>query len=210
MIGRHLIYFADPMCSWCWGFAPVIAAIGERYGNRLPVRLIMGGLRPGTSSPMDEASKASTRSHWEHVIKASGQPFDFAFFQREGFVYDTEPASRAVVIARRRSMRDGLAMLNRLQQAFYAQNRDVTDAGTLTAIAAELGFDAADFRAQFDHASAVKEAWIDMLFTQRAGVSGFPTLLASKGNGAPALLVTQGFQPGKSVLGTLEGWSTQN
>ena len=48
----HLVYFADPMCSWCWGFAPVINAIRGRYGERLPVRLIVGGLRPGTTEPM--------------------------------------------------------------------------------------------------------------------------------------------------------------
>ncbi|MDB5418474.1 MAG: dithiol-disulfide isomerase, partial [Phenylobacterium sp.] len=23
----HLIYFADPMCSWCYGFSPVIEEI---------------------------------------------------------------------------------------------------------------------------------------------------------------------------------------
>ena len=29
---RELIYFADPMCSWCYGFAPVISAI-ERVND---------------------------------------------------------------------------------------------------------------------------------------------------------------------------------
>jgi len=48
MADPHLIYFADPMCSWCWGFAPVIAQVRERYGEALPVRLVLGGLRPGT------------------------------------------------------------------------------------------------------------------------------------------------------------------
>ena len=41
----HLVYFADPMCSWCWGFSPVIEAISEQFGTSLPIRLIMGGLR---------------------------------------------------------------------------------------------------------------------------------------------------------------------
>jgi len=44
----HLLYVADPMCSWCWGFAPVIADICAAFGDRLPVRPVMGGLRPGT------------------------------------------------------------------------------------------------------------------------------------------------------------------
>lgn len=122
----HLVYFADPMCSWCWGFSPVIEAIRERYGESLPARLVMGGLRPGTRVPMDDASKASARSHWEHVHAASDQPFDFGFFGRKGFVYDTEPASRAVVLARRGGQARGFAYLRRVHAAFYAEDRDVT------------------------------------------------------------------------------------
>jgi putative protein-disulfide isomerase len=177
MNGPHLVYFADPMCSWCWGFSPVISAIGERFGKALPIRLVMGGLRPGTIKPMDEASKVSMRSHWEHVHQASGQPFDFDFFERETFVYDTEPASRAVVVTRRRSMHDGLAALRRIQAAFYGENRDVTAAATLTKIAGELGFEAAQFRAEFDAAAALNETQSDFALSRNAGITGFPTLI---------------------------------
>jgi putative protein-disulfide isomerase len=205
MISAHLIYFADPMCSWCWGFSPVITAISERYGNTLPIRLVMGGLRPGAVKPMDEASKASTRSHWEHVQKASGQPFDFAFFERESFVYDTEPASRAVVVARRRSMADALAMLRHVHTAFYASNQDVTDAATLTGIAGGIGFDPASFRAEFDGAAAVSETQSDFAIAQGAGIRGFPALVAGKGGDTYAL-ITQGFQPAERILPAVERW----
>ena len=29
-----MLYFADPMCSWCWGFNPVMARVREAYGER--------------------------------------------------------------------------------------------------------------------------------------------------------------------------------
>ena len=93
-----LIYFADPMCSWCWGFAPVIAAARVRYGETLPIRLVLGGLRPGTVEPMSRSARTELPTHWEHVREASGQPFNAeAFIARDGFVYDTDPAARAVV-----------------------------------------------------------------------------------------------------------------
>jgi len=206
MIGPHLVYFADPMCSWCWGFSPVITAIGERFSQTLPIRLVMGGLRPGTAKPTDETSKASTRSHWEHVRKASGQPFDFAFFERETFVYDTEPPSRAVVVARRRSMAGALAMLRRIHAAFYAGNRDVTATATLTGIAVELGFEAAEFRAEFDAVPAVKETRSDFALSRSAGISGFPTLIAGRGDGTSYDLITCGFQPAELILPALERW----
>jgi len=75
--------------------------VAARFGERLPIRLVLGGLRPGTVDPMDDAMRVSIRDHWTHVHEASGQPFDFDFFERERFVYDTEPACRAVVAARK-------------------------------------------------------------------------------------------------------------
>ena len=44
MADPHLIHFADPMCSREWGFAPVVEAIQQRFGDELPIRLMMGGL----------------------------------------------------------------------------------------------------------------------------------------------------------------------
>ena len=41
MDGPPLIYFADPMCSWCYGVSPVIEESRRIYGNALPVRVVM-------------------------------------------------------------------------------------------------------------------------------------------------------------------------
>ena len=64
---RHLIYFSDPMCSWCYGFAPVMDQVAERFGERLPIQLVMGGLRPGTDRPMTAEGRAEILAHWAHV-----------------------------------------------------------------------------------------------------------------------------------------------
>ena len=85
------------MCSWCYGFAPVIAALAERFEDRLPLQIVMGGLRAGNAEPMRAEDKDYIRGAWTQVDAATGQPFDMSFFDRESFVYDTEPACRAVV-----------------------------------------------------------------------------------------------------------------
>jgi putative protein-disulfide isomerase len=35
MSEHRFVYFADPVCSWCYGFSPVIAALAERFEGRL-------------------------------------------------------------------------------------------------------------------------------------------------------------------------------
>ena len=45
---KILWYIADPMCSWCWGFAPTIKEIRLNYSEKLKIKLVMGGLRSGS------------------------------------------------------------------------------------------------------------------------------------------------------------------
>jgi putative protein-disulfide isomerase len=206
MNGPHLVYVADPMCSWCWGFSPVVAAIRARFGDGLPIRPLMGGLRPETTRPMDAAAKQTTRSHWEHVHEASGQPFAFAFFDREGFVYDTDPAARAVVIVRRGGDDAALECLRLIQEAFYAGNRDVTDETVLADLAARAGAGSDAFLEAFHSEDAKQETWRDYGLSQRSGIAGFPTLLAGDGTGNSDSAVTRGYQPAERILPVLERW----
>ncbi len=202
----HLVYFADPMCSWCWGFAPTLARLRETFGADLPVRLIMGGLRPGVASAMTDAAKHEVRTHWEHVRDASGQPFDFGFFDRQSFVYDTDPAARAVVAMRRSDPEAALDFFTRVQKAFYADGRDVTSAAVLGDVAAEAGADREGFLADLASDAVTEETWRDYATSQRTGVRGFPTLAVGPNADGAHVWVTQGYQPAETLLGPLQAW----
>jgi putative protein-disulfide isomerase len=203
-MSKHFLYIADPMCSWCWGFSPVIERIAEEFGDRVPVRVMVGGLRPGTTEPMRDKDKEYVSNHWDHVHEASGQPFDFGFFDQEGFVYDTEPACRAVVTAR--SLDDGkvLGYLGELHRAFYADNRDSTDPGTLADIAEEYGYSRGEFELTFASPEIREETLADFNFARQCNVSGFPTLLAVE-NRKPQM-VTAGFQKWDVLAEPLAEW----
>jgi putative protein-disulfide isomerase len=196
------------MCSWCYGFAPVIERIAEHFGDRLPVRVMAGGLRAGNTRPMQEADKNYIRSAWRRVHQASGQPFDFTFFEREGFVYDTEPACRAVVAMRRRAPEQAVRFIGRISRAFYAEGRDTTALDVLADIAGEHGTDRAAFRAELDLPDVRNETFRDFLLAQELGVQGFPTLVAGP-TGEGYALVTSGFRPVDGLIEALETWHTK-
>jgi len=193
----RLLYFADPMCSWCYGFGPALARIHEQH-PKLPVVLVMGGLRAYNAALMDQAQKDLIRGHWEHVREASGQPFDFAFFAREGFVYDTEPACRAVVTARELEVQDTLGYFHALQNAFYAEGRDITQSDVLLDVAQSRGIERAAFATAFESDALRERTREDFLLTLRSGVEGFPTLALEKDDGA--WLVTGGYLPEEEVV----------
>ena len=95
----------------------------------------MGGLRPGTETPMTEAAKLELSGHWRHVTDATGLPFSSQGMAREGFIYDTDPAARAVVVVRREGEELAAAYLTLAQRAFYAEGRDVTTREVLAELA---------------------------------------------------------------------------
>lgn len=194
------------MCSWCYGFAPELERLRAALGERVGLRLYAGGLRPYTREPMDAARKAKTREHWTHVARASGRAFDQAFFEREGFVYDTEPASRAVVtlraLAPEAAHERALDYLHAIQRAFYAGNRDVTDEETLAALATAFGQEHETFLGQL-RSDAMKQAVReDFAAAARIGVTGFPTVLLETAK--QTYLVTQGYVSADELIAVLE------
>ena len=203
MSGKGLVYFADPMCSWCWGFAPVIAAIEEVFGDTLPIRLVMGGLRPGTAEAMAQSAKTELRGHWVHVTEASGQPFGPSGVDTDGFVYDTDPAARAVVAMRRRDPAKALAFLEAVQRSFYAGGLNVAHPAVLGELAAGFGEDASAFAADIATDAVKEETWRDYAISRGAGVSGFPTLILGPQADGTYAAVARGFQPTAQVLPVL-------
>lgn len=205
---REFLYFADPMCSWCYGFGPVVGALAKRFEGRLPVRVVMGGLRAGNTQPMRDKDRDYIRDAWKRVGEASGQPFDLGFFDRENFVYDTEPACRAVVTARHLAQDQALAMIAAVSRAFYAENRDVTQDDVLADVAAEQGFDREAFLALLTSAEARNSTFRDFMTAKEAGVEGFPLLAAGNGETGYAL-ITHGFRPLDGLPEAIEGWLAQ-
>lgn len=203
---KHLLYVADPMCSWCYGFSPVMAEIEDHFGERLPVQLMMGGLRAGNTTPMTDADKSKTAGHWTKVEQATALPFDFETMkQRDGWIYDTEPACRAVVTMRLLNPRVALGFMGRVQRAFYAEGRDTTKDSVLADVAGETGVDREMFFAELVSEEAKRETQRDFLAAQHAGIRGFPTLLAGDGTGN-YLMVTNGYRPLDGLPQALERW----
>lgn len=202
---REFIYFADPMCSWCYGFGPVMAALASQFADRLPLRVVMGGLRAGNTQAMRDKDRAYIRDAWARVGEASGQPFDLSFFDRETFVYDTEPACRAVVAARRLAPDSALAFKAAVSSAFYAHNRDVTQDDVLADIAAENDFDRDIFLRELTSPETRNETFRDFLTAKQAGVEGFP-LLAVGSEATGYALVAHGFRPIDGLPEAIEQW----
>ncbi len=201
-----LWYFADPMCSWCWGFSPVIETLRDAYRDRLKIALVLGGLRHETV-PMTAAGREEILHHWHEVHARTGQAFRFEHALPEGFVYDTEPACRAVAVIGGIDPALTFPLFKAIQQAFYAEGRDVTQPGVLADLAAERGVDREAFLQVFDNDAARAKTQAHFKQARQAGVRGFPALILQRDTQLHA--ICHGCQPLETVRSALDaGLST--
>jgi putative protein-disulfide isomerase len=205
----RLLYIADPMCSWCYGFGPELT----KFINAIPdasVDILAGGLRAYNKQILDNDQRDMILSHWDKVEQVSGLPFDASALSSPQFIYDTEPACRAVVAAKllaedMPSMAI-LAVFHALQHAFYAQAKDITKLDILAQVAVQAlnQFDGSD---AFDEESFLETLQAPMTMDetrqhfeqiQRWGVRGYPALLLVKTEGLHML--TSGYVKCEQLL----------
>jgi putative protein-disulfide isomerase len=188
-MSMKLFLVADPMCSWCYGFGKQVTELREAF-PALELQVVVGGLRPGETAVMPRHQRVARLEHWSRVEAASGLPFNReAFLANDNLVYDTEPACRAVVSARRLApAADQLAVLRAIQRAFYVDGRDITKGDVLADVAvgalSEQGI-ATTTDAFFDDwqsEAAIADTRADFLQARRWGISSFPSLLLEDGD----------------------------
>ncbi|WP_256055779.1 DsbA family protein [Stutzerimonas stutzeri] len=198
----------DPMCSWCWGFAPVMQALADQaLGQGVSLELRVGGLRR-EQMVMDQAGRERTVSYWQAVHSATGQPFNFDQGLPEGLIYDTEPVCRALVAARGLDGARVWLLSLLIQQAFYERGQDVTRAALLVELAEEAGLPRSQFAERYDDPATRIATAADFTWVENLGIAGFPTLLAEH-EGQLALL-TNGYQTLPVLAPLLARWLERN
>ena len=201
---RFLWYFADPMCSWCWGFTPVMDEIKKCYADRLNIALILGGLRPGSTDSLTPALRAEILHHWHEVHSRTGQAFNFEGAMPEGFIYNTEPPSRAVVTMGSIKPDAVFAYFKAIQAAFYVDQKDTTQQSTLLELASQFGVDIDVFQVQFQTEELKNKTFSHFQKTRAYAIRGFPSLILESSDEKYNL--THGYRTFDELKPEIDAW----
>ena len=200
----ELVYVGDPMCSWCFGFLPVIQELHARHRGEIAMTLRMGGLHPGNDYVVDGDYREFLRAHWLEIGERTGQKFSLDILDRGPWVSDTELACRAVVAVRRLKPGAEWAYFPLIQAGFYSHNRDPHDPDSFAGPAEEVGIAKGDFLAAYEDPAVREETLEDFRWARSMGINGFPTVVVHDARGWA--LLTNGYQPIEALEGPLAGW----
>jgi putative protein-disulfide isomerase len=183
----HYIY--DPLCGWCYGAGPLLAAAHHVSG--LAIHLHGGGLMTGV--PVTPALREYVMQHDQRIAMMTGVPFGSAYF--DGLLEDhtailsSLPPITAILAAEEVTGR-GLDMLQRLQMAHYVEGRQIGSEPVLLALSLSIGLPEEAFRATFARLTGAETAAhvaSSRVLLEKHGGRGFPAFVLDTGSGSKLL-----------------------
>ena len=203
---KEIIYVGDPMCAWCFGFAPVLDALMTKFKGEIPFRFIMGGLRVDNRTPITGELKPMLLKNWAGVTRTTDQPINgHLLADVPDFLYDSGPASRAFVAVRTLDETLALPYYKALHHAFYMEMRDITDPLILRELATGVGIDASLFSPLMDAQSTHEETRADFELAITYNAQAFPALVLKEGKRASIL--NQGYKPLSALSWVIDEWA---
>lgn len=157
--------FADPVCTWCWGAAPISRAIEFRYGSSVEIEYVMTGMVDDIRSFSDRRlhiggddialSNRNMVKAWVEASKVHGMPV-----KEQGFrLFDeqhpsTIPQCMAYIAARECVEKENVDVAHRylrvIQQATAAEAVRTSEISTLVGLAAVVGINPEELRRRIE------------------------------------------------------------
>ena len=191
----HYIY--DPLCGWCYGSAPRLAA-AEQEG--FEIVLHAGGMMMGPNRQPASAIRQFVLTHDARMSQMTGQPIGAAyrdvFLNDPTAMFDSEPPIVAILAAEE----SGLRMLDRIQRARFLKGLHIARPEVLRELAEELqipNFDAAYDR--WNGAKTYEHIEASRALLREVGGQGFPTYVLEKDGNLRTL-------DSATYLGRVEAW----
>jgi putative protein-disulfide isomerase len=176
-----LYYAHDPMCSWCWGFAPVLKEFSSSLPERFRMQRLLGGLAPDSDLPMSMELQTRLEQFWRTIqIHIPGTEFNFDFWTQCQPRRSTYPSCRAVIAARQQGGQFDTLMTTAIQKAYYLQARNPSDTDVLIELAGEL--DQKVFARDLGSAAVDREFSQERARCRELGLNSFPSLLLEVGD----------------------------
>jgi putative protein-disulfide isomerase len=182
-----LHYICDPFCGWCYGLAPLITVADAMDGIKVVPH--SGGMLAGERAQMMSADwRDFVRPHEARIKALSGQKFGENYTGKTQFDYsvllDSGPPT-AAMIAAEEVAGAGVAMLKRLQAAYYVDGREIATREEIIRNAEALGLDIVKFGEAFDRASAGLEGHFSatQALMEKLGGQGYPLLAIENEDG---------------------------
>ena len=169
------------MCSWCWGFKPVLEQLEKELPSEIKVEYLLGGLAVDTNEPMPEHMRSQIISTWQRIQETiPGTQFNYDFWEKCTPKRSTYLSCRAVLAAAKQNYKKSFEMITAIQNAYYLEALNPSDTSILQDLAKNIGLNIQVFNDDVNSEETNLKLTKEIELTRKMGIDSFPSLVLNK------------------------------
>lgn len=170
-----LYHVHDPMCSWCYAFKPTLNELRKKLNNNVKLVHVVGGLAKHSQEAMPKEQQETIENIWYQIEKEVGTKFNHDFWKNCEARRSTYLSCQATMLARYENKED--QMIEAIQEAYYLNAQNPSNADTLIALAKNIGMDEKKFELDLKSQKIEDELQEELNFRRSLYVRSFPSLV---------------------------------
>jgi putative protein-disulfide isomerase len=175
-----LIYITDALCSWCYGFIPVMEEVHKKWKKQLDFVVMSGGMFAGSNEGPVGKVASGLGDEVKEVAKKTGAKFGDTFIKdilgNGKSKFTSVPAGWAMTVFKKQFPHKQLEFMHALQRGIFHDGIEPSDVAGLAALAVPFGADADAFAKSMKKSKTMDETEDEFFSVSELGVEGFPTL----------------------------------
>ena len=170
-----LYHVHDPMCSWCYAFKPTLDELRKNLNSNIKIQHVVGGLAKHSDEIMPKDMQEKIQNIWYDIEKSVGTKFNHDFWKKNQARRSTYLACQATMLARYENKED--EMIAAIQEAYYQNAQNPSDASTLIALAKQIGMDEKKFEEDLKSQKIEDHLQVELNLRRSLYVNSFPSLI---------------------------------
>ncbi len=178
---RPVVYYIyDVLCSWCYGFSPVMHQFHEAHKDDFEFRVMSGGMVLGEQEGPIGDLPQSIKDGFKRVTELTGREFgdDFYAMLEEGSAQlSSLPGALAMAAFRTYQPDNTIAFAKRMQEAIYQEGLAPNEAKTYGHCAEDFGMNSTDFMKLMVDKERLELVKTEFQVVKSWGIQGFPSVV---------------------------------
>ena len=170
-----LYYVHDPMCSWCYAFKPTLDELRKKLNSNIKIVNVVGGLAKHSDEVMPKDVQEKIEHIWYEIKRVVGTKFNHDFWKECIPRRSTYLACQATILARYEKKE--LEMIEAIQNAYYLNAQNPSDASTLIKLAKQIGMDEKKFEEDLKSQKIEDDLQNELNLRRSLNARSFPSLI---------------------------------
>ncbi len=170
-----LYHVHDPMCSWCYAFKPTLDELRKKLNDNIKLVHVVGGLAKHSQEEMPKEQQNTIENIWYQIEKEVGTKFNHDFWTECEPRRSTYLSCQATMLARYENKED--EMIEAIQEAYYLNAKNPSNADTLITLAKNIGMDEKKFEIDLKSKKIEDDLQEELNLRRSLYVRSFPSLV---------------------------------